>query len=85
VGPWAWRTGGGASLAMPVRRRPRELGLRRAGCSVRPTHRRVSSVGARGRFRRAQTAMEAGGVMSSPGRRKWRRRSSAVVGRAREA
>jgi hypothetical protein len=62
----------GVSPAMAVLQRPWELGLWRASCSVRPTRRRVSSVWARGRFWRAQTAMEAGGAMSSPRRRKWR-------------
>jgi hypothetical protein len=59
-------------LAMTARQRPRELGLRRAGCSVRLTHRHASSVCARRRFRRPQTAMEVGGAMSSPRRRLWR-------------
>jgi hypothetical protein len=72
VGPWAWRTDGGASPAMTARRRPRELGLRRAGRSVRPTRTRVSLMCARRRFRRAQTAMEVGGAMSSLRGCQWR-------------
>jgi hypothetical protein len=72
VSPWAWRTGGGASPAMATRRRQRELGLRRAGRSVRPTCARVSSICARRRFRRAQKAMEMGEAMSSPGGCQWR-------------
>jgi hypothetical protein len=72
VGPWAWRTGGGANPAMTARRRPRELGLRRAGRSVRPTRTRISSMCARRRFRRAQTAMEVGGAISSPKGCQWR-------------
>jgi hypothetical protein len=59
-------------LATTARRPPRELGLRRAGCTVRQTRRRASSVCARRWFRRAHTAMEAGGVMSSPRRCQWR-------------
>jgi hypothetical protein len=51
--------------------RPQELGLRRAGRSVRPIHPRVSSMHARRRFRRAQTAMEVGGAMSSPRGCQW--------------
>jgi hypothetical protein len=86
VGPWAWRTGGGASPATTARRRPRELGLWRAGHLVRPPRTRVSSMCARRRFRRAQTAMEVGGAMSSPrGGANGGRRSWAAVGRAREA
>jgi hypothetical protein len=46
--------------------------LRRPGCSVRPTRRRVSSMCARRRFRRAQTSMEVGGAMSSPRGCQWR-------------
>jgi hypothetical protein len=57
---------------MTARRRPRELGLRRAGRSVRPTCARVSSMCARRRFRRAQMAMEVGGAMSSPRGCQWR-------------
>jgi hypothetical protein len=71
VGPWAWRTGGGASPAMTARRLPRALGLRRAGCSVGPTCTRVSSMCARRRFRRAQTALEVGEAMSSPRGCQW--------------
>jgi hypothetical protein len=57
---------------MTARRRPRELGLRRAGRSVRPTRTRVSSMCARRRFTRAQTTMEVGGAMSSPRGCQWR-------------
>jgi hypothetical protein len=57
---------------MTAWRRPRELGLLRAGRSVRPTRTRVSSVCARRRFRRAQMAMEVGGAMSSPRGCQWR-------------
>jgi hypothetical protein len=67
VGPHAWRIGGGKSSVVAARRRLRELGLRRAGSSVGPTRRCVSSVCARRRFRRAQIAMGVGGAMSSPG------------------
>jgi hypothetical protein len=47
VGPQAWRTGGGASSAMAIRRRQRELGLRRADGLAWPTRGRVSSLGVR--------------------------------------
>jgi hypothetical protein len=66
---------------MTAQRRPRELGLRRASRLVRPTRTRVRSMCARRRFRRAQTAMEVGGAMSSPRGCQWR----AAVGRACEA
>jgi hypothetical protein len=46
--------------------------LRRAGCSVRPTHRRVSLMCTRRRFRHAQTTMEVGGAISSPRGCQWR-------------
>jgi hypothetical protein len=45
MGRWAWRTGGGASTAMVIRRRPQERGLQRASGSVRPTGVLGSSIG----------------------------------------
>jgi hypothetical protein len=55
-GSRAWRTGGGASSAKATRRRPRELGLRRADGLAWPTRGHASSLGARERARCAQTA-----------------------------
>jgi hypothetical protein len=57
---------------MAVRRRPRKLGLRRAGRWVRPTPGCASSVCARRGSRRAQAANEVDGAMSSPRRHQWR-------------
>jgi hypothetical protein len=57
---------------MAVRRRPRKLGLRRAGSLIRPTRGCASLVGARRESGRAQAAMEKDGAMSSPRRRQWR-------------
>jgi hypothetical protein len=57
---------------MAVRRRPRKLGLRRAGSLIRPTRGCASSVGARRGSGHAQAAMEKDGAMSSPRRRQWR-------------
>jgi hypothetical protein len=59
------------SSAMAVRRRPRKLGLRRAGSLVRPTRGCASSVCARRGSRRAQTAREVDVAMSSPRRHQW--------------
>jgi hypothetical protein len=70
---------------MAVRRRPRKLGLRRAGSLVRPTRGCASSVCARRGSGRAQASMEVDGAMSSPRRRQWQ---MAVLGggvRARAA
>jgi hypothetical protein len=50
-----------------------------------PTCAHVRSMCARRRFRHAQTAMEMGEAMSSPGGANSWRRSSVAVGRAREA
>jgi hypothetical protein len=57
---------------MAVRRRPRKLGLRRAGSLVRHTHGCASSVCARRGSGRAQAARKVDGAMSSPRRRQWR-------------
>jgi hypothetical protein len=66
------RGGGGVSSATVIRRRPRKLGLRRAGSLVRPIRECASSVYARRGSRRAQAAREVDGAMSSPRRRQWR-------------
>jgi hypothetical protein len=58
VGPRAWRTGRGASSAMAIRRRLRELGLRRADVLAWPTRGRASSLGAGERARCTQTATD---------------------------
>jgi hypothetical protein len=73
------------SSAMAVRRRPRKLGLRRAGSLVRPTRWCASSVCARRGPRRAQAAREVDGAMSSPRRHQWRTAEFGGGARAREA
>jgi hypothetical protein len=70
---------------MAARRRPRELGLQRAGSSVRPTRRRVSSVGARRRFRRAQTTMGGGRSNELTRSCQWRTGDGSVLVRGEEA
>jgi hypothetical protein len=85
VGPQAWRIEGGTSSAMAARWRPRELGLQRAGSSVRPTRRRVSSVGARRRFRRAQTTMGGGRSNELTRSCQWRAGDGSVLVRGEEA
>jgi hypothetical protein len=70
---------------MVVRRRPRELGLRRASGSVRLTRGCASSVCARRGSRRAQAAMEVDGAMSSPRRQQWRTAELGGSVRGREA
>jgi hypothetical protein len=85
VGHWARRIGGGASSAVAVRRRPRKLGLRRAGSLGRPTRGCASSVCARRGPGRAQADRKVDGVMSSPRRPQWRAAELSGGARALEA
>jgi hypothetical protein len=62
----AWRAGGGTSSARAARRRPRELGLRRAGGSIGSTSGRTNSRGVRGRTGCAQEGLGFGRSPSAP-------------------